>query len=107
MVLMSDSATVMVYLKKERDMVSQDVRTASGNYRQVKTVYGELHGKILSGEDHSCGPVKSSGSDPSHRVVPSSLGTREHYTQANTKPPIYVSLIPDPLALKEDAFQYP
>ena len=75
LVQMSDSATVVTYLKLQGGMVSLDMcRLAQEIIAWSVAVHGQHPSKIHSWEEHhSHRPVKLS-----HRMVPSSLGVLRH-----------------------------
>ena len=96
------------------------MQSATGDRTLDRLALGDFVREIHSGEEqHLSVPVEMSKLGPSHRVITSSpvvrciceLFSHPHVdliaTRVNTKTPLYVSPVPDPMAWKQDAFQPP
>ena len=76
-ILLSDSAMVVAYIKKQRHCFSLDAQSGTGGTHLVRAVRSLPHRRVHSGkEDCSYLPAQSSRSGAFYQVVFSSLGVR-------------------------------
>ena len=77
--------------KAKRLSNSRHVQIGSKDSHLVRTEQGQHHDKIhIEEEEHSYGPIKAPGSDPSYRMISSFLGIQRHLHGVQSPPSRYV-----------------